>query len=101
MERLLKRPVKCLGDGEEHMLGPEEIQDTLFDTRTSSVADLIKYYANMDGQELLTVFLCDNYRGHSSFLMVRKHTISFLNFGLYRPDNILPPFIDAEFFVLL
>lgn len=72
MERLLKRPVECLGWGEDHMLGPEKTQDSLFDGGASSLADLIRYYANVDGQELLTVFLCENYRGHSSFLMVRE-----------------------------
>jgi hypothetical protein len=71
MERLLKRPVKCLGWGEDHMLGPETKSDSLFGGGASSLTDLIRYYANIDGQELLTIFLCENYRGHPSFLMVR------------------------------
>jgi hypothetical protein len=77
MERLLKRPVKCLGWGEDHMLGPESTQDSLFEGGASSLADLIKYYANVDGQELLTIFLCENYRGHSSFLMMPSSLFYF------------------------
>lgn len=42
MERLLKRPVKCLGWGEEHMLGPEK-EDSIFESGASSLADLIRY----------------------------------------------------------
>lgn len=75
MERLLKRPVECLGWGEDHMLGPEKEDSSLFDGGASSLADLIRYYANVDGQELLTIFLCENYRGHPSFLMVRSQKL--------------------------
>ena len=39
--------------------------------------DLIRYYATVDGQEQLTIFLCENYRGHPSFLMVRQTKVVF------------------------
>lgn len=67
MERILKRPVDCIGRGESHILGP----DTMLDGPGSSLLDLIRYYyANIDGQEQLTVFLTENFRGHPSFLMM-------------------------------
>lgn len=34
------------------------------------MVDLIRYYASVDGQEQLTIFLTENYRGHPSFLMM-------------------------------
>ncbi len=84
MERLLRRPVKCLGGGEQHMLGPIRLPDSLFDETASSLMDLIRYYATVDGQEQLTIFLTDNYRGHPGFLMVcvkrsTEYTVSFQN----------------------
>lgn len=68
MERVLKRPVDCIGGGESHILGPD-IMSSL-DGPGSSLLDLIRYYANIDGHEQLTVFLTENYRGHPSFLMM-------------------------------
>ena len=70
MERLLRRPVQCLGGGEQHMLGPTRRPDSLFDETASSLMDLILYYAHVDGQEYLTIFLTENYRGHPGLLMV-------------------------------
>jgi superfamily I DNA and/or RNA helicase len=67
MERLLRRPVTCVGGGEESLLGPMAQPDYL---STGSLSDLIRYYANVDGQEQLTIFLTQNYRGHPSFLMM-------------------------------
>lgn len=66
MERLLRRPVTCLGGGEQSLLGPM-IQSR---DNVESISDLIRYYANIDGQEQLTIFLSKNYRGHPSFLMM-------------------------------
>ena len=68
MERILKRPVECIGRGESHILGPDTLND--LDGPGSSLLDLIRYYANVDGQEQLTIFLTENYRGHPSFLMM-------------------------------
>lgn len=68
MERILKRPVECIGRGESHILGPDALNS--LDGPGSSLLDLIKYYANIDGQEQLTIFLTENYRGHPSFLMM-------------------------------
>ena len=65
MERLLRRPVTCIGGGDESLLGPAAQVDSL-----DNVSDLIRYYASVDGQEQLTVFLTENYRGHPSFLMM-------------------------------
>jgi len=66
MERLLRRPVTCMGGGEQSLLGPtEQSHDDV-----ESIADLIRYYAKIDGQEQLTIFLTTNYRGHPSFLMM-------------------------------
>ena len=60
MERLLLRPVRCLGGGKEHMLGDDLVQLT----------DWLRYSFRQNGAELLSVFLTLNYRGHPSFLMV-------------------------------
>lgn len=68
MERILKRPVECIGRGESHILGPDTLNS--LDGPGSSLLDLIRYYANIDGQEQLTIFLTENYRGHPSFLMM-------------------------------
>lgn len=64
MERLLRRPVTCLGGGEASLLGPVVREDT------DSLYDLIRYYATVDGQEQLTIFLTENYRGHPCHLMM-------------------------------
>ncbi|KAL7544409.1 hypothetical protein ACHAWF_007792 [Thalassiosira exigua] len=69
MERLLRRPVTCMGGGEESLLGPTDQPDSLLHD-ASSITDLIRYYASVDGQEQLTVFLTENYRAHPSFLMM-------------------------------
>ncbi len=68
MERILKRPVECIGRGESHILGPDTLKS--LDGPVSSILDLERYYMNIDGQEQLTVFLTENYRGHPSFLMM-------------------------------
>lgn len=60
MERLLQRPVSCLGGGRDHMLGPELVQ----------MEEWLQYSFQRNGQEQLTVFLTLNYRGHPSFLMM-------------------------------
>jgi hypothetical protein len=60
MERLLQRPVRCLGDGNENMLGPNLVR----------IEDWLQYSFERDGQEQLSVFLTTNYRGHASFLML-------------------------------
>lgn len=71
MERILKRPVDCIGRGESHILGPDIMAGPLsLDGPGSSLLDLIRYYANIGGQEQLTVFLTENFRGHPSFLMM-------------------------------
>ncbi len=66
MERLLRRPVTCMGGGEPSLLGPN------FQSRDNveSIADFIRYYVRIDGHEQLTIFLTQNYRGHPSFLMM-------------------------------
>ena len=46
MERLLRRPVTCLGGGEESLLGSDTQSDSLLDN-AGSLSDLIRYYANM------------------------------------------------------
>ncbi|KAL3827607.1 hypothetical protein ACHAXA_002104 [Cyclostephanos tholiformis] len=66
VERILRRPVTCLGGGEESLLGPTD----QLNSNASSLTDLIRYYANVDGNQLLSVFLTENYRGHPSFLMI-------------------------------
>eukprot|EP00574_Skeletonema_japonicum_P011504 CAMPEP_0201717586 /NCGR_PEP_ID=MMETSP0593-20130828/3283_1 /ASSEMBLY_ACC=CAM_ASM_000672 /TAXON_ID=267983 /ORGANISM="Skeletonema japonicum, Strain CCMP2506" /LENGTH=1033 /DNA_ID=CAMNT_0048207681 /DNA_START=56 /DNA_END=3157 /DNA_ORIENTATION=- len=68
MERILKRPVECIGRGESHILGPDTLKS--LDGSVSSILDLERYYMNIDGQEQLTIFLTENYRGHPSFLMM-------------------------------
>lgn len=60
LERLLLRPVNCLGGGRDHMLGPD----------LSHMEDWIKYSFQLDGHEQLSAFLTTNYRGHPSFLMM-------------------------------
>lgn len=60
MERLLQRPVSCLGGGQSHMLGPDMVQ----------MEEWLKYSFRHNGQEQLSVFLTLNYRGHPSFLMM-------------------------------
>lgn len=60
MERLLQRPVSCLGGGQAHMLGPDMVQ----------MDDWLKYSFQQNGLEQLSVFLTVNYRGHPSFLMM-------------------------------
>ena len=68
MERILKRPVECIGRGESHILGPDTINS--LDGPGTSLLDLIRYYHSIDGQEQLTIFLTENYRGHPAFLMM-------------------------------
>lgn len=60
MERLLQRPVRCLGGGQHHMLGPDMVE----------MDDWLKYSFRQNGQEQLSIFLTLNYRGHPSFLMM-------------------------------
>lgn len=72
MERILRRPVTCMGGGEESLLGAVRRN-----SHASSLTDLIKYYASVDGQEQLTIFLTENYRGHPSFLMMPSSLFYF------------------------
>ena len=58
MERLLRRPVQCLGGGDEAMLGPEML----------TMDALLRYSFARDGHEQISFFLTQNYRGHPSFL---------------------------------
>lgn len=58
MERLLRRPIQCLGGGDEALLGPE----------MSTMDALLRYSFARDGHEQLSFFLTTNYRGHPSFL---------------------------------
>lgn len=58
MERLLQRPMPCLGGGQNHMLGPDLVQ----------MDEWLAYSFQKDGQEQLSVFLTLNYRCHPSFL---------------------------------
>eukprot|EP00978_Attheya_sp_CCMP212_P026088 scaffold85134_cov51-Attheya_sp.AAC.2 len=58
MERMLQRPVSCLGGGHEHMLGPEIVR----------MDDWVRYSFHRDGQEQLSAFLTLSYRGHPSIL---------------------------------
>jgi helicase MOV-10 len=60
MERLLLRPVSCLGGGREDLLGPNYVQ----------IEDWLQYSLLSDGQDQLSFFLTLNYRGHPSFLMM-------------------------------
>jgi AAA domain len=60
MERLLQRPVSCLGGGGDHMLGPELVK----------MEEWLQYTVRRNGVEQLSVFLTLNYRGHPSFLMM-------------------------------
>jgi hypothetical protein len=92
MERLLRRPVECMGGGGEDMLGSPTKKDTLFNDAESSLMDLIRYYSSVDGRgqdESLTIFLTENYRGHPAFLMVRAHCTSFL-LCVYERSLMLP-----------
>ena len=85
MERLLRRPVTCLGGGESSLLGPSEQSDSLLGDGSGSLTDLIRYYATVDGAEQLTIFLVENYRGHSSFLMMPS---SFFYFDRLRSAKV-------------
>jgi len=87
MERLLRRPVTCMGGGEESLLGPAVQHDSLLDN-AGSLDDLIRYYAQVDGQEQLTIFLTENYRGHPSFLMMPS---SFFYFDRLRSAKVPDP----------
>jgi hypothetical protein len=78
MERLLQRPVRCLGDGNEHMLGPNLIQ----------MEDWLQYSFERDGQEQLSIFLTTNYRGHASFLMLPS--------ALFYGDRLLSAGTDKD-----
>jgi putative NIF3 family GTP cyclohydrolase 1 type 2 len=60
MERLLLRPVSCLGGGRDDLLGPDFVR----------IEDWLQYSLLSDGQEQLSFFLTLNYRGHPSFLMM-------------------------------
>ena len=60
MERLLQRPIQCLGGGQSHMLGPDLVQ----------MEEWLAYSFKRDGQEQLSVFLTLNYRCHPSILMM-------------------------------
>lgn len=60
MERLLHRPVSCLGGGQDHMLGPDLV----------NMEEWLQYSFQRNGQQELSVFLTLNYRGHPSFLMM-------------------------------
>jgi superfamily I DNA and/or RNA helicase len=60
MERLLQRPVNCLGGGNNDMLGPD----------FAKIEDWLHYSLLSDGQDQLSFFLTLNYRGHPSFLMI-------------------------------
>ena len=64
LERLLQRPVSCLGGGHPHMLGPPTLGNL------HSMEDWIQYSFQKEGQDYLSVFLNMNYRGHASFLMM-------------------------------
>lgn len=59
MERLLQRPVSCLGGGRDHLLGPDFVQ----------MEEWLIYSLQRNGEQL-SVFLTLNYRGHPSFLMM-------------------------------
>lgn len=86
MERILRRPVTCMGGGEESLLGP-----TVQPNSAASLTDLIKYYASVDGQEQLTIFLTENYRGHPSFLMMPSALFYYDRLRSVKapdPDNI-------------
>jgi hypothetical protein len=60
MERLLLRPVSCLGGGRDDLLGPD----------FANIEDWLQYSLLNDGQDQLSFFLTLNYRGHPSFLMM-------------------------------
>jgi helicase MOV-10 len=62
MERLLLRPVSCLGSGRDHLLGTE--------VDMVQIDDWLRYSLRRGGQDQLSVFLTVNYRGHPSFLML-------------------------------
>jgi hypothetical protein len=78
MERLLQRPVRCLGDGNENMLGPNLVQ----------MEDWLQYSFERDGQEQLSIFLTTNYRGHASFLMMPS--------ALFYGDRLLSAGTDKD-----
>lgn len=64
LERLLQRPVNCLGGGYSHMLGPPSLENL------NTMEDWIQYSFQKEGQDYLSIFLTINYRGHPSFLMM-------------------------------
>lgn len=64
LERLLQRPVNCLGGGYPHMLGPPSLGNL------NTMQDWIQYSFQKEGQDYLSIFLTMNYRGHPSFLMM-------------------------------
>ena len=68
----------------ESLLGPAVQPDGLLDN-SGTLNDLIRYYAQVDGQEQLTIFLTENYRGHPSFLMMPS---SFFYFDRLRSAKV-------------
>ena len=61
LERLLQRPVTCLGGGYPHLLGP---------TDNGNRDGFFNYSLRSGENEQLCIFLTQNYRGHPSFLMM-------------------------------
>jgi len=81
MERLLQRPVRCLGGGNETMLGPALV----------NMEDWLQYSFERDGQEQLSVFLTTSYRGHASFLMMPSalfYADKLLSADIHKNDNV-------------
>ena len=62
MERLLQRPVHCLGGGYPHLLGPDPHDTPRF--------GVVNYSIRHGEDEQLSIFLTQNYRGHPAFLMM-------------------------------
>jgi hypothetical protein len=66
MERLLQRPVSCLGDGNVHMLGPDLV----------GMDQWMRYSFQGDGQDQLSAFLTLSYRGHPAIMAMPKNAQS-------------------------
>jgi len=88
LERLLQRPVNCLGGGHPHMLGPP----TLGNLHT--MQDWIQYSFQKEGQDYLSVFLTYNFRGHFSFLMMPSTLFYFDKLQSAKVNGHSPQWID-------
>jgi len=73
LERLLRLPVKALGGGRSHLMGPPNRDNW------AGMNELIEYsfHGDVEDHGSLSVFLTTSYRGHPSFLYVPSEIFYF------------------------